>query len=131
MSVKVASNRFIEPSIRFGDLYQHVLKNILSFQKLGDRLIQEADAARSFRQTDTIKEMGRLLSNIPIREYQLIGQYYIGLADCLKGESPRELLEEVVEYSATYKAKALISLAVIEAQRGDYSSELYWFTQAL
>jgi tetratricopeptide (TPR) repeat protein len=132
MSVKVASNCFIESSItRFGELYQHVLKNVLSFQELGDRLIQEADVARSFRHIDKLEEMGRLLSNIPIREYQLIGQYYVGLAECLKGESPRELLEEVIEHSDTYRAKALISLAVIESCRGDYTSELHWFTEAL
>src|SRR5215216_5341873 len=100
MTVKVASSRFIESSItRFGALYQHVLKSISSFQKLGDRLIQEADAAQSFRHIDTVEEMGYLLSNIPIKEYQLIGQYYVGLAGSLKGETPRTLLEEVVEYS--------------------------------
>jgi tetratricopeptide (TPR) repeat protein len=132
MSVKVASSRLTESSItRFSELYQHVLRNVLSFQKLGDRLIREADAARSFRHIDKIEEMGRLLSNIPIREYQLIGQYYVGWAGCLKGETPQKLLEEVVEQSETYKAKAFISLAGIEAQRGDPNSELRCFTQAL
>lgn len=132
MTVKVANSRFITSSItRFGALYQHVFTSVSGFQKLGDTLIQEANTAQAFRQIDKIEEMGRMLSNIPLRQYQLIGQYYIGLAGSLKGETPRALLEEVVEYSDAYRAKALISIAVIEARKGDYVSELRRFTEAL
>jgi tetratricopeptide (TPR) repeat protein len=130
MSVKVASNRFIVSSKSVA-LYQHIFSRVSDFQKLGDRLIQEANMAQSFRQIDKMEELGTVLCNIPFKEYKLIGHYYMGLAGCLKGERPQKLLEEVVEQSHTYKAKALISLAVIDAQQGDYESEYKRFIEAL
>ena len=132
MSVKVASNRLIVPSItKSAAFYQHILSGISDYQKLGDRLIQEASRAQAFRHADRIEELALVLSNIPIKEYRLIGQYYIGWAGYLRGERPRKVFEEVLEQSQRYKAKALISLAVIEAHRGDYTSELAYYNEAL
>ncbi|HEX5735697.1 MAG TPA: hypothetical protein VF131_22915 [Blastocatellia bacterium] len=132
MSIKVASNRFITSSLKgwFG-FYQQLISNVSSFQELGSALVKEADIARGFRQSDRMEELGLILSNIPIKEYNLIGQYYLGWASYLKGENPRAMFEQVAEYSKTYKAKAFVALAAIEARKGDYSSEIKCFKEAL
>lgn len=132
MIVKVANSRFISfSSLKFGALYQHLLRHISDFQKLGERLIQEANRAKAFRYTDRIEELGIVLSNIPIKEYKLIGQYYVGWAAYLEGERSGDVFEKVLEQSHRYKAKALISLAVLEAHRGNYASELAYYNEAL
>src|ERR1051325_5253786 len=132
MSAKVAKSRFIDFSLEnFGALYQYLLHGISDFQKLGDRLVQEASTATAYRDTHKLEEVGLILSNLPIREYRLIGQYYRGWADYLKGKATPSIFEKVAEQSSTYKAKAFISLAAIAARRGDFESEYKWFIEAL
>lgn len=129
MSVKVASNRFIVPS--FAGFYQQLISEVSSFQELGNRLVRIAERSQALRQSDTVKEAALALSNIPIKEYQLIGQYYLGWYAYRKGENPRRTFEAVAEKSKTYRAQALIMLAAVEARKHDYKSELYYFTEAM
>jgi tetratricopeptide (TPR) repeat protein len=132
MSVKVANSRFISFSLqRFGELYQHLLSGISSFEELGNRLIKQADLARTMRRTDVLDEVVVMLTALPMQEHQLIGQYYKGLSKYLKGGTPQGIFEQVFEKSSSYKAKSLIALAALEARKSNYESELQFFTQAL
>ena len=72
MSVRVASNRFITSSLQAG-FYQQLLRNVSGFQVMGKRLVRFAENARAWRQAEQVEEVGRVLSNIPLKEYQLIG----------------------------------------------------------
>lgn len=133
MSVKVPKNRLILSSSLqgSGELYQYLVGRICGIQSFGDLLIEKAETARVFRITNDLETFAAILSNFPVKEYRLIGHYYQGLSGCWRGENPRQIFEDVFEGSHTYKAKALIGLAALEAQKGNYDSELHLFTQAL
>jgi hypothetical protein len=75
MSKQTAANFFILPpsEAKSAELYQVLLRGIDSYQQLGERLIRLAEQAYALRQFDKVKEMGLMLSNIPIRNYQAIG----------------------------------------------------------
>jgi tetratricopeptide (TPR) repeat protein len=130
MSVKVASNRFIVSS-KYAALYQQLLSNVSGFQELGNRLVQEAELAQGFRQQDKLKELAITLSNFPSEEFKLIGQYYLGWCAYRSGKDVQEVFEEVLEKSKTYKAKALMTLAALEARKGNHESELDYFIKSL
>jgi len=130
MSVTVANSRFINSSLRAA-FYQQLLSRVSDFRELGKRAVGEAERATNFRNTTRLEELTIVLSNIPIPEYQLIGQYYLGVSDYFKGESKQSLFENIVEKSQTYKAQAFITLAALEARKGDFASELKLLTQAL
>lgn len=130
MSIKVASNRFIVSSLRAG-FYQQLFRDISGFQELGCRLVLEAETAHAFRQGSRVEEIIPFLCNLPIREHQLIGQYYKGLRIQRTGQNANYIFERVAEQSSTYKAKALMSLAASEAYQGNYNEEHRFFTEAL
>ena len=71
-----------------------------------------------------------MLSALPVKEYQAIGQYYAGWSAHLQGRDTRHIFEQVLEDSTTYKARALIGLAAVEAKKGDSESELKYFVEA-
>jgi hypothetical protein len=98
---------------------------------LGERLTHEAETAQAFRQAEKLEELGSILSNFPIKEYRLIGQYYIGWCINRKGQDAQNLFERVAEGSATYRPLALIELASTEARKGDLSSSVKYFTEAI
>ena len=132
MSVKVATNRFIHsPLKRYAEFYQQLLSNISGFQELGNRLVRAAEIAHAFREVEKVEELGLLLSNLPLKEYQLIGQYYLGWCAYRRGESSREIFERVIESSQTYKARAFMSLAAVDAREGNFDGELKHFTEAV
>ena len=81
-----------------------------------------AETAIVFRQIDQVREASLMLFNIPLKKYQLIGQYYLGWSAYRRGEDAQNIFENVVETSKTYKAKGLISLAASEVARGNYDS---------
>src|ERR1044071_8407838 len=109
MSVTVANSRFITSSLRAA-FYQQLLA-VSDFHESGKWLVAECEKAQALRQTEKLKELSVILSGIPIQEYQLIGQFYQAYTRI--GQNPRTLLENVVEKSKTYKAKALIALATL------------------
>jgi tetratricopeptide (TPR) repeat protein len=129
MSVKVANSRFITSS--FKGLYRYLTGHLSSFQALGERIIHEAEIAQAFRQTEKLEELGSILSNFPIKEYRLVGQYYIGWCINRKGHDAQKLFEKVVEESATYRSMALIELATNQARKGDLGSGIAYYTEAL
>src|ERR1044072_6327100 len=131
MSVKVANSRLIISSLKHAALYQQIFRNLSDFQKLGNRVIQSAEQAQMLRQIERMEECGLILSNIPIKEYGLIGQYYLGWGAHLKGQGAKHIFENVLEESRTYKSRALIALAAIEDIQGNHSQQSRCFTEAL
>ena len=103
-----------------------------SFRELGNTVVKVAEQAQAFRQYDKVKEAAQILANIPIKQYQIIGHYYLGLCELRKGESPKEVFEQVAEYApAKYRAFAMHSLAAMEARKQVYESELAWLVESL
>ncbi|MCI0491208.1 MAG: hypothetical protein L0229_31850, partial [Blastocatellia bacterium] len=115
----------------YGGFYHRLLSNASRFQEFGDYLVREAEAACDFRQIDRLEELASLLSGFPMKEYRLIGQYYQGWCAYRRGEDARYIFEEVIEESKTYKARALLSLAAVEARKGDFVSEGCHYIEAM
>jgi hypothetical protein len=133
MIVKTTKNLFITSSFKLSaGFYQQLIGGMTSFEELGNRLVKIAEQAQAFRQYDKVKEAAQILANIPIKQYQTIGHYYMGLCEYRKGKSPKELFEQVAENApAKYRALAMHSLAAIEACNQDHEAELYWFAESL
>ncbi len=129
MSIKVPTNRFILSSLRAG-FYQQLFKGISGFHELGEKLVREIEVAQTFRQNDKVIEIASTLESIPIKEHQLIGQYYKGLRIERMGGNARGIFERIVEESRTYKTKALMSLATNEARKGNFDEELRYIAEA-
>ena len=112
-------------------LYQRLLSGAASYRELAGRILQQIKTAHAFRQVELVRELARLLVNIPIKEFQLIAQYYFVWCKCRELEYHPEILERVAEQSQTYKAQALISRATLEAYQGKVEPALYFYTEAL
>jgi tetratricopeptide (TPR) repeat protein len=138
MSDITATNLFMfSPSLgKYAAFYQGLLKGVASYQQLGNRLVQLGEQAHVFRQFDKVNEIGQLLSNIPIKDYQAIGYYFLAVAANNKGNGDQEKarkLFEIVSNNAPqqYKAKAILSLAAISAHKSDFDSELRYLMEGL
>jgi hypothetical protein len=129
MSNKTANTFFISPPLaKYAGFYQELLRGIGSYRQLGDRLIYLAEQAHAFRQFDTLSELGKILSNLPIKQYQSIGHYYLAVAcnSCGKGDldKAKSMFELVADTASDkYKAKALLSLAAVSSHAGDTESQ--------
>ncbi len=129
MSNDMDNSLFIDFSLsRF---YQHLLGGIGSYHELGNRIIRDIKAAHAFRQAERVRELARILVNIPIKECQLIGQYYLVWCQCRRSQYDAAALEKIVEQTKTYKAKALITMAAFEVYKGNIEHALYFYTEAL
>jgi tetratricopeptide (TPR) repeat protein len=132
MNIKLASNRFIRSSFELkGAFYQHLISRMGDFHSLGTMLVQQAQKAQAFRQIDVLENVSMVLSYLPLREYELIGQYYLGWCAYRKGGEAKDILEKVIEGSSAYRAMALIDMASIEADHGDFGSVIKLYSQAL
>src|ERR1044072_9234223 len=121
MSVKVASNRFIIPSLKeYSDLFQQLRGSVSIFQHLGNKLVKETEIAQAFRRTSTVEELGSVLSNLPLRGFRLAGQYFLAWCDYRKGKDVRLEIEKVIEQSDTFRAKAFLTLSVLQEIHGEY-----------
>src|SRR5689334_18725588 len=109
MSKETARNLFIVSSMP--RLYQHLLSGIASYQALGKRIIKQIKAAHAVRQAEKVRELSRILINIPIKEYQLIAQYYLVWCKCRELDFHDQLLERIAEQSYSYRTQSLISRA--------------------
>jgi hypothetical protein len=129
MSKDTDKSLFIVSSIpRF---YQQLLGGIADYRALGNRIIKRIETAHAFRQVDKVRELSRILINIPIKEYQLIAQYYLVWCKCREYEYPLTTLERIIEQTKTYKTKALFSRAAFEGFHGDVGTAIYFYTEAL
>ena len=133
MSVKTTSSRFILSSFDwYAGFYQQLIGGISSFEELGSRVVKIAEQAQAFRQYDRVREAAQILANLPIKRYQIIGHYYLGLCELRNGKSPVQIFERVAEYApARYRALAMYSLAAIEARKQDYEAELSWMLESM
>jgi tetratricopeptide (TPR) repeat protein len=132
MSNKTESSFFIvSPLAKHAGFYQQLFSGIATYEELGNRIIRHIRAAHAFRQIEQVRELSRILINIPIKEYQLIAQYYLVWCKCREYEYPAQTLERIIEQTQTYKAKALISRAAFEVYKGNMENALYFYTESL
>nr|AUN36919.1 hypothetical protein [uncultured bacterium] len=129
MSKDTDKSLFILPSMP--RLYQQILTGVASYEVLGKRIIERINLAHAFRQIEQVKELAKILINIPIREYQLIAQYYLVWCKCRDLDYHTDVLERIIEQSRTYKAKALISRAAFEVYQGNTNNALYFYSEAI
>lgn len=134
MSVNTAANRFITTSLT--GFYQQLLASRLGFREVAERLIKIAENAHAFREFDKVREVGELLSNLPLKEYQSIGHFYIALSMCRNGLGDMEKalvsLEKLADVlPMRYRAKAMLLLAAINGAKRNPEQELYFFTESL
>lgn len=80
---------------------------------------------------DAVRDLSRLLINIPVKEYQLIAQYYLVWCRCREFEYPATVLEQIIEQTRTYKTKALFSRGALEGFKGNTETALYFYKEAL
>lgn len=132
MSNETESSFFIvSPLAKHAGFYQQLFSGIATYEELGNRVLKQIKAAHAFRQTDKVRELARLLLNFPIKEYQLIAQYYLVWCKCREFQYHDKVLENISEQTQTYKAKALISRAAFEVYKGNMEQALYFYTEAL
>jgi tetratricopeptide (TPR) repeat protein len=138
MSDITATNLFMfSPSLgKYAGFYQGLLKGVASYQQLGNRLVQLGEQAHAFRQFDKVKEIGQLLSNIPIKDYRAIGNYYLAVAFNRCGNGDIDKAKSMFEIAADtappkFQAKAILSLAAVSAHKKDTDLELYYFLESL
>jgi len=132
MSKQTESNLFIGSSIEKGaEFYQRLVSGITSYQELGTRVLRRIKTAYAFRQIEQVRELARILINNPIREFQLIGQYYLVWCKCREAEYQNESLERIIEQTETYKSKGLVSRGTFELYESRPETALYFYTEAL
>src|ERR1043165_9296372 len=112
MSKDTDKSLFILPSMP--RLYQQLITGVASYEALGKRILNQIKTVQAFRQVEQVRELARILINIPIKEYQLIAQYYLAWCKCRDLEYHTDTLEKIIEQTQTYKAKALVSRAAFE-----------------
>jgi len=79
-----------------------------------------------------VREVGLILSNIPVEHYQAIGWYFLAVAANSMGngdqDEARRLFELVVDSAPDpYKAKAMSSLGALAIRRNDFDSASQYF----
>ena len=129
MSKHTDKNLFILPSI--SRMYKQLLTGVASYEALGKRIIERINLAHDFRQVEQVKELASILINIPIREYQLIAQYYLVWCKCREANYNSELLENIIDQTATFKVKALSSRGTFEWYKGNNETAMYFYNEAL
>jgi tetratricopeptide (TPR) repeat protein len=138
MSRDTAASFFI-PSPSLGnsaELYQVLLHGIENYRLFGSRLIQLAEQAHAFRQFDKLREMALILSHIPLKDYQAIGHYFLGIATHRRAagdwDKARRLFELAVDTAPdAYKVKATLSLGALSMRRKDFDSTLYYYRETI
>lgn len=129
MSKQIESSLFIVSSLPA--LYQQLLSGIASYEELATRILVEIKTAHAFRQTDKVRELARILVNLPLSEARLIGQCYLAWCDCRMRNYQAAVFERVVDDSRIYKAHALISRAAIDFYQGDFDDALRFYLESL
>ncbi len=129
MSKETARNLFMFSSMPA--LYQQLLSGISNYEWLAVRILQQIKAAHAFRQVEQVRELATILGNIPIKEYQLIGQYYLIWCNYRESVFKAEALENLIGQTRTYKTNVLLSRAAIEVCQGKMETGLYFYNEAL
>ncbi|HVG20004.1 MAG TPA: hypothetical protein VNI02_13220 [Blastocatellia bacterium] len=112
--------------------YQQLITTPVGFRELGTRLVRHAEHAYTFRKVERVEEAARLLVNLPIKQYQLIGQYYLGWCEYVRGADVKNTFEHIAEHATLhYRARAMHTLATLAAREKDSASELGWITESM
>ena len=137
MSTTTKNSLFMfSPLSKYAGFYQELLSGTVNYTQLANRLIQLAERAQSIRQFDMVREIGLILSNIPVKTYQAIGCYFLAIAanDLGNGdqEEARRLFQLVVDSAPdSYKAKAILWLGTLAIRRNDFYSASHYFQEAI
>ena len=91
------------PLPKYAGFYQELLTGTVNYSQLANRLIQLGERAHSFRQFDMVREVGLILSNIPVKHHRAIGWYFLAVAANSVGNGDQD------------EAKRLFELVVDEA----------------
>jgi tetratricopeptide (TPR) repeat protein len=129
MSRDTVKNLFIVPSMR--GFYQQLFTGIGSYQELGNRVIRQIKAAHAFRQIEQVRELSSLLLNFPIKEYQLIAQYYLYWCRYRNREYDIDSLEVIIDHTQAYKAQALLTRGTLEYDNRRNREAFYFYSEAL
>jgi tetratricopeptide (TPR) repeat protein len=138
MSKQTAASLFILPPslVKSAELYQALLHGIESYQELGNRLIRLAEQAHAFRQFDKVRELGMVLSHLPVKSYQGIGHYFLAVATHRVANGDRDIAKRLFELAANtapdvYKSKAVASLGALSIRGRDLDSAFYYYREAI
>src|SRR2546423_8899472 len=129
MSTEIAKSFFIVSSMP--RLYQALLTGVGGYEALGNRLLKRIRTAHALRRVEQVREIATVLNNIPIKEYQLIGRYYLVWCDCRESIFKAEALENIAGKTRTYKAQVLSSRGAIELYQDRPERAFYFYTEAL
>lgn len=83
-----------------------------------------------------MKELGQLLSNIPIKNYQAIGHYFLGIAHNRKGNGDQDEARRSFELAIDtapddYKVKAILSLGALSFHKRKFDSALRFYQETI
>ena len=129
MSRDTDKNFFIVSSVP--QFYQYLLKGVANFEELGNHVIKQIKAAHAFREVEQVRGLSSLLLSIPIKEYQLIGRYYLHWCGYRNHEYDIATLEIIIDHTQTYKAQALLSRGAFEYDNRRIHEALYFLAEAL
>src|SRR5215213_8480977 len=77
MSEQITDNFLMPPPlIDYAELYRELFSGVENYLHLGEKLIQLAEQAHSFRQFERVRKYGEILSDIPLKNYQAVGIYF-------------------------------------------------------
>src|SRR6266404_2926078 len=128
MSTTTKSSLFMfSPLPKYAGFYQELLSGTVNYSQLANRLIQLGERAHSFRQFDMVREVGLILSNIPVKHYRAIGWYFLAVAANSMGNGDLDEAKRLFELTLdsapdSYKAKAIASLGALAIRRNDFDS---------
>ncbi len=137
MSTTTKSSLFMfSPLPKYAGFYQELLSGTVNYSQLANRLIQLGERAHSFRQFDMVREVGLILSNIPVKHYRAIGWYFLAVAANSVGNGDQDEAKRLFELVAdnapdSYKAKATLSLGALAVHRNDFDSASLYFPEAI
>jgi len=84
------------PLPKYAGFYQELVAGTVNYAELANRLIQLGKRSHSLRQFDTVREVGLIFSNIPVKDYQAIGYYF--LATWQTARSARDIASPLARY---------------------------------
>jgi hypothetical protein len=115
MSKQIDKSLFIVSPLH-AQFYQQLLSAPVGFHELGTRLVRLAERSYIFRRVERVEETAKLLINLPIRQYQLIGQYYLAWCEYVRGADVKSTFERIAEHAPLhYRARAMHALATLAA----------------
>jgi AraC-like DNA-binding protein len=124
------------PLPKYAGFYQELLTGTVNYAQLANRLIQLGERAHSFRQFDMVREIGLILSNIPVKHYQAIGCYFLAVAVNNLGngdqDEARRLFQLAVDTAPdSYKVRSILSLGALAVHRNDFDSASHYFQETI